>query len=103
MAGKDLKDLKKAIDTQAANLDPAQREFVKAEFETYVWNAGKIEKLQKQLDGEAYDADDVKVEGALLRERHQLVTEQSALFSHIMRWLKGTAAETSAIDDFLGE
>lgn len=90
---KDIAKLEAAVKKQAANLDPAQMEFVLAEFETYRWNAGKIAKLQRQLDGEAYDADDVKVEGALLRERHQLVTEQAALFSHIMRWLKGTGVE----------
>jgi len=101
MANEKLDALKKAIDKQAKSLDPAQREFVKAEFETYVWNAGKIEKLQEQLNGDAYDSEGVKVEAALLRERHQLVTEQSALFSHIMRWLKGTASEVSELDEFL--
>ena len=97
-----LEDLAKAIENQAQSLDPAQREFVMAEFETYCWNAGKIEKIQSAIDsGEVYDEDGLKAEAAMLRERHQLVTEQASLFSHIMRWLKGTAAEESKLDAFL--
>lgn len=97
-----LAALEAAIAKQAESLDPAQREFVLAEFETYKWNAGKIEKIQSDIDsGRIYDEDGLKAEASLLRERHQLVTEQASLFSHIMRWLKGTAAEESALDAFL--
>ena len=98
-----LDNLTEAVEKQAMSLDPAQREFVLAEYELFCWNARKIEKLQKRLDSEAYDEDGVKVEGALLRERHQLVTEQASLFSHIMRWLKGTAAEENELESFLSE
>ena len=96
-----LEDLRKAIETQVESLDPAQREFVKAEFRTYEWNAAQIEKIQAEIDsGAVYE--DVKAEAAILRERHQLVTEQAALFSHIMRWLKGTAPEGKAeIEEFM--
>ena len=96
--------LLQAIENQSKSLDPAQREFVLAEFGTYQWNAKKIAALERQLDegilnsegNRSYDA-----EAKLFKQRHQLVAEQSSLFSHIMRWLKGTAAEESALDAFL--
>lgn len=103
MARKDAKlaKLEEAVRKQADSLDPAQREFVLAEFETYRWNAAKIEELQGRIGSDAYDAEELKAEGALVRERHQLITEQTALFGHIMRWLKGTAAEESPLDEFM--
>lgn len=99
--------LEEAVRKQADSLDPAQREFVLAEFETYRWNSAKIEELQDRIDSlrGATDIEDViaavKAEAALVRERHQIITEQTALFGHIMRWLKGTATEKSELDEFL--
>lgn len=103
MAKKDanLAKLEEAVRKQADSLDPAQREFVMAEFETYKWNARKIESLQRKIEEDPYDEDGLKVEAGLVRERHQLITEQTALFGHIMRWLKGTAAEASPLDEFI--
>lgn len=103
MAKKDAKlaKLEEAVRNQADSLDPAQREFVLHEFETYRWNAEKIGDLQERINSGACDEDGVKVEAALVRERHQIITEQTALFGHIMRWLKGTAAEKSELDEFL--
>lgn len=103
MAKKDdkLAKLEEAVRKQADSLDPAQREFVLAEFETYRWNAAKIEELQGRISSDAHDADELKAEAALVRERHQIITEQTALFGHIMRWLKGTAAEKSELDEFI--
>ena len=97
-------ELEKAVENQAKSLDPAQREFVLAEFETYKWNAKRQRELEMQLergivDGEGFHNYDA--EGKLFRQRHQIVAEQSSLFSHIMRWLKGTASEQSALDAFL--
>ena len=89
-----------AIENQAESLDPAQREFVLREFETYLWNARKIDKLERQLDGKEGELS-IADESKLFKLRHQLVAEQSALFSHIMRWLKGTSAGKSALDEFL--
>ena len=101
MAGK-TKKLEDAIRKQAASLDPAQREFVLAEFATYQWNASRIEVLESTLKAmESDEVRDLDREGTLFRQRHQLVAEQSSLFSHIMRWLKGTAAEDSRLDAFL--
>lgn len=96
--------LEEAVAKQAASLDPAQKEFVLAEFETYKWNAARIEELERQLEKGIVDAEGMHnydAEGKLFRQRHQLVAEQSSLFAHIMRWLKGTASEQSALDAFL--
>lgn len=109
MARKDAKlaKLEEAVRKQADSLDPAQREFVLAEFETYRWNSAKIEELQDRIDSfkGAVEVEDViaavKAEAALVRERHQIITEQTALFGHIMRWLKGTAVEENELDEFL--
>ena len=97
-------NLEDAVSKQAANLDPAQREFVMAEFETFKWNAKRIEELEGQLESGIVDAEGIHnydAEGKLFRQRHQMVAEQATLFSHIMRWLKGTAVESSELDDFL--
>ena len=94
-----MTDLEAAVRKQADSLDPAQREFVLDRFETYKWNGRKIDDLQRQIDECTFE--NLDVEAALVRERHQIITEQTALFGHIMRWLKGTAAEESKIDSFL--
>lgn len=99
-----LDKLKEAVEKQAATLDPAQREFVLEEFGTYEWNAARIEELEKQLEEGVFNGEGDRLydaEAKLFRQRHQMVAEQSTLFSHIMRWLKGTVAEESEIDDFL--
>ena len=101
MTGK-TKKLEGAIRKQAASLDPAQREFVLAEFDTYQWNASRIEALEATLKSmESDEVRDLDREGKLFRQRHQLVAEQSSLFSHIMRWLKGTTAGESELEAFL--
>ena len=100
------KKLEDAVKKQADSLDPAQREFVLAEFETYKWNAKRQRDLEKQLEAGIVDAEgfhNYDAEGKLFRQRHQIVTEQSSLFSHIMRWLKGTASEQSELAAFLEE
>ena len=93
-----LTKLEKAINEQAANLDPAQREFVLEQFNIYKWNADKIAELEGILeDGEL----ETNEENKLFKQRHQLVAEQGQLFSHIMRWIKGTASESSPLDEFM--
>lgn len=91
-------NLEQNVKAQAKNLDPAQKEFVLAELKTYMWNKLKIESIQKQVDSGELNAQEVK---AQLTIRHQLVAENSTLFGHIMKWLNGTAAEKSALDEFL--
>ena len=102
--------LEKALREQADSLDPAQKEFVLAQFDHYKWNEEQIAKIQRQyeecadLDG-FEDAAERKarmaMRASLFKERHQLVAEQGTLFSHIMRWIKGTAAGKSLLDEFL--
>ncbi|MBR2684323.1 MAG: hypothetical protein IKG18_00900 [Atopobiaceae bacterium] len=93
-----LEKLEDAVRKQAGTLDPAQREFVLAEFDMYRWNAEKIDELQRKI-GEC-DRESLTEEAAMVKERHQLMTEQASMFSHIMRWLKGTSAEQSPLDEF---
>lgn len=102
MAEKDK--LKEAIENQAKSLDPAQREFVMAQFATYQWNAKQIAILEEQLETGVADAEgfrNYQAENQLFKQRHQMVAEQSVLFSHIMRWLKGTAVGDNELDEFL--
>lgn len=100
-----LEDLAKAVREQAASLDPAQREFVMSEFEHYRWNDSRIAALEKEIEDGVCDPEtgwrDLDLEGKVFRQRHQLVAEQSSIFSHIMRWLKGTSAEKSELDEFI--
>lgn len=107
------KALEEAVRKQAANLDPAQREFVKAQFEHYKWNEEQIANLEVQYEAvsKAIDAGDYESskelkmlldeKGSAHRQRHQLIAEQGTLFSHIMRWLKGTASDESPLDEFM--
>ena len=97
--------LEKALAEQAASLDPAQCEFVLAQFEHYKWNEGRIDELEREIEEGVRDPEtgfpDLDLEGKVFRQRHQLVAEQGVLFSHIMRWLKGTAAGKSELEEFL--
>ena len=92
-----MKKLEQAVSRQAEGLDPAQREFILAEFRTYKWNAAKIADMEARL----LDETDPDTEKKALAARHQLVNENASLFSHIMRWLKGTATEESPFDEFI--
>jgi len=110
---KKTSELESAVRTQAKSLDPAQREFVLAEFEHYKWNEKQIEQLEGQYEAATREIDNagdippkerkllVDQRGSLFRQRHQLVAEQGTLFAHIMKWLKGTAVEQSELDRFL--
>lgn len=97
--------LREAIEKQAATLEPAQHEFVMAHYRTYQWNADKIESLESELEEGVIDPEtgrhNYQAEAALFKQRHQLVTQQNTIFSHIMRWLKGTSVSESELDEFL--
>ena len=96
--------LRNAVEKQAANLDPAQREFVLAQMDTYEWNDRQKKECERQLEEGVFNGDGDRLydaEGKLFNQRHKLVAEQSTLFSHIMRWLKGTAVQESELDAFL--
>lgn len=93
-----------AIEAQAATLEPAQHEFVMAHYRTYQWNLEKILSLEEQLKEGVVDEEgrhNYQAEAALFKQRHQLVTQQNTIFSHIMRWLKGTSVSESDLDEFL--
>ena len=99
-----LMELEEAVRKQAASLEPAQQNFVMAQFDHYRWNEERIADLEHDLEGGVIDAEgfhNYDAEGKLFRQRHQLVAEQGVLFSHIMRWLKGTAATKSELEEFL--
>ena len=110
---RDVSKLEEAVEKQARCLETAQYEFIMAQFEHYKWNAEKISVLEGQYDEISEILDTAEFEKAsdrkaaverrntAYRERHQLITEQGVLFSSIMRWLKGTAAEQSEIEAFL--
>lgn len=108
-------DLEKALATQAKSLEPAQRNFVMAQFEHYKWNEEQIDILERQYEEASKEVDAaadlpakerkllVEQRGTIFRQRHQLVAEQGTLFSHIMRWIRGTAASQSELEAFLAE
>lgn len=85
---------------QAKGIDPVQREFALIELKTYMWNKAKIEELQDEVDNGDLSRTDEK---AAISERHQLVTENSALSGHIKKILEGTSAEENELESFLSE
>ena len=91
-------ELRKAIEKQAAALDPAQEQLVLSEFRNYEWNVEKILEIERHVNEGEFDPD---FEKKALGERHQLVNENACLFTHIMQHLKGTAVEESALDAFM--
>ena len=92
--------LTQAVETQAGKLDPAQRGFVTAEYETWRWNRKRIKDIEKLVDSGELTTDNEK---KLLTERHQLVTENASLFSHIMRNLKNTGDDTDEFTEFMDD
>lgn len=92
--------LTQAVETQSSRLDPAQRGFVKAEFETWKWNRKRIRAIENMVDDGHMGVDEEK---RILSERHQLVTENASLFSHIMRNLKNTGDDTDEFTEFVDE
>jgi len=92
--------LEEAVRAQAESLDPAQREFMLAEFRNYQWNAAEIVRIEEEVANGGYD--DHVAEKRALGIRHQLVNENASLSTHIMSWLKGTSGGKSGLDEFLG-
>jgi hypothetical protein len=99
--------LKEALEVQANSLEPAQREFVMAQFEHYKWNEKRISELEGEIESGVVDPEtglrSLDMEGKVFRQRHQLVAEQGTLFSHIMRWIKNTAAGKSELEEFIDD
>lgn len=87
-----------AIKKQLASLDPAQAEMVKADVKTWKWNRDRIHDIQGMLD---MGTDEKRSD--LINERHKLITENTSLYSHINRALKGTVATEDELDAFIGK
>lgn len=86
-----------AFDAQVKNLDDAQAEMVKVEFKTWLWNKRRISDIEGALDAGNLSA---KERNDLVAERHKLITENTSLYSHINRALKGTAVIEDDLGDF---
>ena len=91
--------LEEAVRAQAESLDPAQREFMLAEFRNYQWNAAEIVRIEQEVANGSYE--DHVAEKRALGIRHQLVNENASLSTHIMSWLRGTSGEKSELDMFI--
>ena len=92
-------NLEHAVRAQSESLDPAQREFMLAEFRNYQWNAAEIVRIERDVENGVYE--DPVDEKRALGIRHQLVNENASLSTHIMQWLRGTAAGKSELESFL--
>lgn len=92
-------NLDKAIKEQLKSLEPAQAEMVKSDVKTWKWNRDRIHTIQDVLDmdGELEE----KKRSDLINERHKLITENTSLYSHINRALKGTVSNEDELDAFL--
>lgn len=90
-------NLDKAVREQLKSLEPAQAEMVKSDVKTWKWNRDRIHSIQDIL---TMNADDIK-RADLINERHKLITENTSLYSHINRALKGTVATEDELDAFL--
>lgn len=97
-------NLDKAVREQVKSLEPAQAEMVKADVKTWKWNKDRIHDIQTTLDRGA-TTDDEKANSKwrtdLINERHKLITENTSLYSHINRALKGTVTSEDELDAFL--
>lgn len=91
-------NLDKCFEEQVKRLDGAQAEMVKADFKTWKWNKERIHDVQTMLEMDALQ--DPKARTDLINERHKLITENTSLYSHINRALKGTAVPEDDLADF---
>lgn len=85
-----------AVKEQVKSLEPAQQEMVKADVKTWKWNRDRIHQIQAILD---LGTDEKRSD--LINERHKLITENTSLYSHINRALKGTVSTEDELDAFL--
>lgn len=91
-------NLDKKFEEQVSRLEGAQAEMVSADFKTWKWNKQRIHDIQDILEMDANS--DPKTRTDLINERHKLITENTSLYSHINRALKGTAVAEDDLDDF---
>lgn len=99
-------NLDKAIREQVKSLDGAQAEMVKADVKTWKWNRDRIHDIQDTLSRGATTSEELgnpKWRADLINERHKLITENTSLYSHINRALKGTVKTEDELDAFIGK
>lgn len=95
-----LSNLDKAFEKQVKNLEGTQSEMVRADMKTWKWNKERIHDIQDMLDMDNIDS---KARTDLINERHKLITENTSLYSHINRALKGTEVTEDELDAFLSK
>ena len=95
--------LEQAVETQAKNLDPAQKELVMSQFSTYKWNRMRIREIEDMLNVAtlAKKPIDPKLRKQLMTERHQLTTDNVSISSKLFMQLKGTANTQDEFDKFI--
>lgn len=86
-----------AVKEQVKSLEPVQAEMVKSDVKTWKWNRDRIHSIQEILT--MGKTEEKRLD--LINERHKLITENTSLFSHINRALKGTASTEDELDVFL--
>lgn len=91
-------NLDSAFEKQIAALEPTQGEMVKAEMRTWKWNRDRINDIEDALNVGGKEAAERKI---LIDERHKLISENTSLYSHINRALKGTASSEDELDAFI--
>lgn len=91
-------NLDKSVREQLKSLEPVQAEMVKADVKTWKWNRDRIHTIQEILD---LGTDEKRSD--LINERHKLITENTSLYSHINRALKGTVSSEDELDAFIGK
>lgn len=86
-----------AVKKQVESLEPAQAEMVKSDVKTWKWNRDRIHDIQGMLETGKHE----EKRSDLINERHKLITENTSLYSHINRALKGTSSNEDELDAFL--
>lgn len=94
--------LEQAVEKQAGELNPAQRELLMSQFDTYKWNKGRIKEIENSLNvaklaGKVVDSKERK---SLMNERHQLTTANVSISTKLFMLLKGTGAEPDEFESF---
>lgn len=90
--------LEQAITEQVESLSAAEREVILSEFRPYKWNTERIKDYEALMKTGSLSAEEEK---SLLTRRHQLVTENTAISTKLLRHLKGTAVEEDEVGDFM--
>lgn len=90
--------LERAVEQQASNLNPAQKELVMSQFSTYKWNKSRIECIEDSLrviDSTHLDKEKADMllgkRDSLVSERNQLSIANSNISAKLFEQLRGYA------------